>query len=96
MSCFSGRAKLKALAASLPIATLTSVLFLFALRQLDSSATKGTTLIIHIFSDSDPQYIGNLEFFVRYGVPQDPAVRCLIIVQTNSASLVRPAPLAAT
>ena len=95
MSRISTLAKLKLLAAALPTAVLAVVLYLAASNHLVDSETTGNTLIIYIFSDSDPQYIENLKFFVRYGVSQEAAVHYLIIVQTDSASLVRPFLLAA-
>ena len=95
MSRCTGPAKLKILAAAVPTAVLAVVLYLSASERFANTAATGHTLVIHIFSDSDPQYFENLKFFVRYGVSQEADVLYLIIVQTDSASLVRPASLAA-
>ena len=46
-------------------------LLLSGCRRVASSSATGNTLFMHIFSDSDPQYLENLKFFVGYGVSQD-------------------------
>ena len=70
--------------------TIAVLLSGFKFTQIANSSATDNTLVVHVFSDSDPQYLENLKFFVRYGVSQDCAVDYVIIVQTNSSALVRP------
>ena len=77
-------------AACLTLIATAAVLILFVSKDLNHSAAPGSTLIIHIFADTDPQYFDNLKFFVRHGVSEESAVDYVIIVQTDSPSLVRP------
>ena len=49
----------------------------------------GKTLVVHIFADTDPQYIENLKFFVHYGIAGDDASEYVIIVQSDGLSIVR-------
>ena len=51
--------------------------------------TAGKTLVVHIFADTDPQYIENLKFFVHYGISGDDAAEYVIIVQSDVSSIVR-------
>lgn len=51
----------------------------------------GKTLIVHIFADTDPEYIENLKFFVHYGISVgDIAAEYVIIVQSDATDPVRP------
>ena len=48
----------------------------------------GRTLVLHMFADTDPQYIENLKFFVHYGISEEDAAEFVIIVQSNDTSIV--------
>ncbi|KAL0053416.1 hypothetical protein WJX82_005424 [Trebouxia sp. C0006] len=48
----------------------------------------GKTLIIHIFADTDPEYLENLNFFVQWGIPpQDQSDYVVVVQSTDSAVL---------
>ena len=50
----------------------------------------GKTLVVHIFADTDPEYLENLNFFVHHGILKgDVTAEYVIIVQSNSTSAVR-------
>lgn len=45
-------------------------------------ATSGKTLVVHIFADTDPEYLNNLNFFVKWGIPSnDDDTEYIIVVQ---------------
>lgn len=46
------------------------------------------TLVVHIFADTDPEYLENLEFFVKHGILQEDNADYIILVQTNTVSIV--------
>lgn len=48
-------------------------------------ATSGRTLVVHIFADTDPEYLKNLQFFVQWGIDPDDEADYVVVVQ-NSAS----------
>ena len=47
------------------------------------------TLVMHIFADTDPEYLLNLKFFVQYGILSKDSAEFIIIVQTNTSDVVR-------
>ena len=47
------------------------------------------TLIVHIFADTDQEYLENLKFFIQYGILQEDNAEYVILVQTNSSTIVR-------
>ena len=46
------------------------------------------TLVVHIFADTDPQYLENLKFFVRHGMTPADTAEYIIVVQTVEAFAV--------
>ena len=78
-------------AAFLSLVATVAVLVLYISETLGPASS--STLIMFVFADTDPQYLENLKFFVRHGVSEERAVDYIIIVQTNSPLLVRPAAL---
>ena len=44
-------------------------------------ATSGKTLVVHIFADTDPEYLNNLDFFVKWGIPSNDDADYIIVVQ---------------
>ena len=52
------------------------------------SSTDGKTLIVHIFADTDPEYLENLMFFVEWGIPVQDQADYVIVVQSTDASTV--------
>lgn len=47
------------------------------------------TLVVHIFADTDPEYLENLKFFVQYGILQEDNADYIVLVQTDSSTIVR-------
>lgn len=48
------------------------------------AAARGKTLVVYVFSDTDPEYLENLKFFVQYGVSTlDTSAEFVIILQTD-------------
>ena len=57
----------------------------------------GKTLVVHIFADTDPEYLENLKFFVHYGIlKKDIAAEYVIIVQSDTSATVKRATLLLT
>lgn len=52
------------------------------------SAANGKTLIIHIFADTDPEYIENLKFFVQWGIPPQDQSDYVVVVQSTDSAVV--------
>lgn len=53
------------------------------------AAARGQTLVVYVFSDTDPEYFENLKFFVQYGVSTlDTSAEFIIILQTDVHSTV--------
>lgn len=46
------------------------------------------TLVIYVYSDTDPEYRGNLEFFVRHGMWERDGCDYLIIIQQVPSSVL--------
>lgn len=44
------------------------------------------TLLVYVFSNTDPHYLGNLRFFVEHGMAADDGVTYLIVVQEEAAA----------
>lgn len=58
------------------------------------SSTDGKTLIVHIFADTDPEYLENLKFFVEWGIPvQDQADYVTVVQSTDASTVGLPSPL---
>ena len=83
-------------------ATLLAACFIAALtytlrtgRELESyeciGAHQHETLVVHIFADTDPEYLENLKFFIQHGIQQDKHADYVILVQTESSAIVRAA-----
>ncbi len=45
------------------------------------SSANGKTLIIHIFADTDPEYLENLKFFVQWGIPPQDQSDYVVVVR---------------
>ncbi len=79
------------LAACLTIALTHTVLI--GRKELRSSGCLGAhlnkTLVVHIFADTDPEYLENLKFFIQYGIVQEDNADYIILVQTDSSTIVR-------
>ena len=55
------------------------------------SSANGKTLVIHIFADTDPEYLENLKFFVQWGIPpQDQSDYVIVVQSTESATVGLP------
>ncbi len=54
------------------------------------SAANGKTLIIHIFADTDPEYLENLKFFVQWGIPPQDQSDYVVVVQSTDSAVVGP------
>lgn len=52
------------------------------------SSSAGKTLIVHIFADTDTEYLENLKFFVEWGIPVQDQADYVIVVQSTDASTV--------
>lgn len=52
------------------------------------SAANGKTLIIHIFADTDPEYLENLNFFVQWGIPPQDQSDYVVVVQSTDSAVV--------
>ena len=52
------------------------------------NVTYSSTLVVHIFADTDPEYLPNLNFFVQHGISSRDSADYVIIVQTNSSDVV--------
>ena len=52
------------------------------------SSRDGKTLIVHIFADTDPEYLENLKFFVEWGIPVQDQADYVIVVQSTDSSTV--------
>lgn len=50
--------------------------------------TSGKTLVIHIFADTDPEYLKNLQFFVQWGIDPNDEADYIIVVQNTPAATV--------
>jgi hypothetical protein len=60
------------------------------------SAANGKTLIIHIFADTDPEYLENLKFFVQWGIPPQDQSDYVVVVQSTDSAVVGLAVLSLT
>ena len=49
------------------------------------------TVVVYIFSHSDPEYFNNLKFFLKWGVREGDGAYYIIVVQEGGRSPVRPA-----
>lgn len=60
------------------------------------SAANGKTLVIHIFADTDPEYLENLKFFVQWGIPPQDQADYIVVVQSLDPATVglQPGPAA--
>jgi hypothetical protein len=45
-----------------------------------------STLVVYVFSDTDPQYRGNLEVFIQQGILKDDSADYYIVVQMKDAA----------
>ena len=52
------------------------------------SSANSKTLIVHIFANTDPEYLENLKFFVEWGIPVEDQSDYVIVVQSTDASTV--------
>ena len=52
------------------------------------SSADGKTLIVHIFADTDPEYLENLKFFVQWGISPEDQADFVVVVQSTEASIV--------
>ena len=52
------------------------------------SSANGKTLIIHIFADTDPEYLENLKFFVQWGIPPQDQSDYVVVVQSTESATV--------
>ena len=48
------------------------------------------TLVVYIFSNTDPEYFNNLKFFLKWGVREGDGAYYIIVVQEGGKSPVRP------
>lgn len=48
------------------------------------------TLVVYIFSNTDPEYLNNLNFFLKWGVREGDGAYYIIVVQEGGKSPVRP------
>lgn len=48
-----------------------------------------TTLVVYIFSNTDPEYIENLSFFAEYGMEEGDGCEYIVIVQDDKDKTVR-------
>ena len=48
------------------------------------------TVVVYIFSNSDPEYFNNLKFFLKWGVREGDGAYYIIVVQEGGKSPVRP------
>ncbi|KAL0029714.1 hypothetical protein WJX79_004145 [Trebouxia sp. C0005] len=51
------------------------------------SAPLDKTLVVHIFADTDPEYLENLKFFIRYGILQEDNAEYIVLIQTDSSTI---------
>lgn len=56
------------------------------------SAANGKTLIIHIFADTDPEYLQNLIFFVQWGIPPQDQSDYVVVVQSTDSAVLQKLP----
>ena len=47
------------------------------------------TLVVHIFADTDPEYLENLMFFIQHGILQEDNAEYVLLIQTDSSTIVR-------
>ncbi|KAL3146682.1 hypothetical protein ABBQ32_000910 [Trebouxia sp. C0010 RCD-2024] len=57
-----------------------------------TSSSDGKTLVVHIFADTDPEYLENLKFFVEWGIPDRDQADYVIVVQSTEASVLAKLP----
>ena len=50
--------------------------------------TSGRTLVVHIFADTDPEYLKNLRFFVQWGIDPGDEADYVVVVQNIASSTV--------
>lgn len=53
-----------------------------------SDGSWAPTLLIYVFSNTDPEYLNNLRFFVQFGMSPDDGVTYLIVVQEQEGQAV--------
>ena len=51
------------------------------------------TLVVYIFSGSDPAYAGNLRFFLRWGVTENDGAQYIVVLQQSQEAEVAPTAL---
>jgi hypothetical protein len=53
---------------------------------------KTDTLVVYIFSDTDPEYINNLYFFARFGMSEEDGCDYVIVIQDDEEKATPPLP----
>ena len=53
-------------------------------------ASKADTLVLYVFSNTDKEYLQNLQFFLRHGVKEDDGCDYVIVIQIGNTSKVAP------
>ena len=53
-----------------------------------SLTTSGKTLVVHIFADTDPEYLKNLRFFVQWGIDPNDDAEYVVVVQNLPSKTV--------
>lgn len=65
--------------------------------NMEATALEPQTLVLYVFSNTDPQYFGNLMYFIKHGLPGCPLCDYVIIINQDSDTRVsrppRPPPL---
>jgi hypothetical protein len=56
-------------------------------RQL-ADGSWAPTLLVYVFSNTDPEYISNLRFFVKFGMAADDGVTYIVVVQETPGEAV--------
>lgn len=57
---------------------------LYCTKQIETN-----TLIVHIFADTDPEYMANFQFFVRHAISRTDGAEYIVIVQTDNFTTVK-------
>ena len=53
-----------------------------------SLTTSGKTLVVHIFADTDPEYLKNLRFFIQWGIDPNDDADYIVVVQNIPSKTV--------
>lgn len=61
------------------------------LQEAGAAAAAPHTLVLYIFSNTDPQYYGNLVYFVKHGLPGCHACEYIIVINQDAGTAVRAA-----